>query len=221
MALSLEKRTEYMRRANLTDEQLKETTGKFAINPANAQASESSEAVMAEAAASANLVAEECTVMSAYYNQLATETDRDARQVAEQSRVEEDRAVLESLFADEYRFTDPRGNVGDKAKTIDVILSGKVRRAGFGKAGFLTTKNEVQVHSNGESVVSIGQFTMRGTGLARNVKTGEIAQRSRSGTYRTTHTYVFRDKRWQLAASQMTRERPEPAGDLDWEFIDD
>src|SRR5262245_37245887 len=143
MPMNREKRAEYMRRANLTDEQLRETTGTFAINPVNVRASESSESVMVEAAASANLVAEECTVMSAYYNQLAIETDRDARLVADKTRIDEDRATLESLFADEYRFTDPRGNVGDKAKTIDVILSGKVRKAGFGKAGFLTTKNEV------------------------------------------------------------------------------
>jgi len=218
---SVEKRAEYLRRANLTEEQLRETTGTFAINAVNARISGASDKARSDAAAAVSAVAEECTVISAFYNQLATETDQDARRVAEQSRLDEDRAALEALIADEYRFTDPRGNVGDKAKTIDVILSGKVRKAGFGKAGFLTTKNEVQVHANGESVVSIGEFTMRGTGLARHTRTGEVAQRNRSGTYRTTHTFILRDKRWQLAASQMTREKPESQADLEWEFLDD
>jgi Domain of unknown function (DUF4440) len=221
MPISKEKRAEYMRRAGLTEQQIKETTGTFTVDTVNARVSDASEKERAAAAVGVQQLTEECTVVSAMYNQMAKQADKDAREVVSQEQVEEDRALLATLFADEYRFTDPRGNVGDKAKTIDAILSGKVRKEGFGKAGFETTRNDFQVHGNGTQAVSTGEFKMRGTGLARHVKTGKTERRSRTGTYRTTHTYIFRDNRWQMAASQMThvgQERPE---DQEWEFIDD
>ncbi|MCA1561433.1 MAG: nuclear transport factor 2 family protein [Chloroflexi bacterium] len=221
MPISKTKRADYMRRAGLTEQQLRETTGTFTVDAVSAAKSGAPENVLNAAANGVQAMIQTCGIVSAVYNAAVKDADKDAREVLTESQVAEDRALLQTLFADEYRFTDPRGNVGDKAKTIEVILSGKVRKEGFGKAGFETTRNDFHVHGQGTTAVSIGEFKMKGSGLARNVKTGKTEQRSRTGIYRTTHTYIFRDDRWQLAASQMTRVPGGGPDDLEWEFIDD
>jgi Domain of unknown function (DUF4440) len=203
MALSTDRRRELQKQTGLTDQQLKETVGEFTVDAASAKASGLSK-VQADSTRNAlRQVVTDCTLISAKYNEVATRTNQDARTVVPAKEVAADRAALESLFAEEYRFTDPNGNVGDRDKTIDAILSGRVRKEGFGRKGFLTTEETLQLH--GKTAVSSGSFHMRGSGIARNLTTGAETRRSRTGTYRTTHTYVQRDGRWQLAASQMTQ----------------
>src|SRR5207245_2254473 len=98
-----------------------------------------------------------CMVISAEYNQAAIDTGRDARLAFDAAKVERDQATLESLFADEYTFRDPFGVVGNKQTTITNILAGKIRKDGFGRDGFETTEETIQIHGN--TAVSTGVFS--------------------------------------------------------------
>jgi hypothetical protein len=47
---------------------------------------------------------------------------------------------------------------------------------------------------------------MKGSVSVRYVDTGAVRRRDISGVYHTTHTYVYRDGRWQLSSSHMTKD---------------
>jgi hypothetical protein len=143
-----------------------------------------------------------CVLLSDKYNQAAIQTGRDARLAFDEAEVASDRKTLESLFADDFNFVDPFGVVGTRKTTIDNILSGKVR-----KDTFETTAEALQVHGN--TIVSTGLFKLKGSLRVRFTDSGVVRRRDISGDYHSTHTYVKRDGRLQLAASQLTLQ-PDP-----------
>jgi hypothetical protein len=140
-----------------------------------------------------------CVLTSVKYNAVALKTGEDARNSFDKAEVAKDRATLENLFAKEYNFVDPFGVVGTRDSTVEAILSGKVR-----KDSFRTTAEALQILDKGNVIVSTGKFKMKGTVKVRFTASGEIRDRDISGTYLSTHTYVRRDGRLQLAASQLT-----------------
>jgi Domain of unknown function (DUF4440) len=146
-----------------------------------------------------SIINEECGIISMKYNDTAIRTGTDARKAFAKAEVDKDRATLESLFAKEYNFVDPFGVVGTRDSTIEAILSGKIR-----KDSFRTVAEALQIHDKGSTIVSTGKFNMKGSVKVRFKSTGAVRDRDISGTYLTTHTYVKRDGRLQLASSQLT-----------------
>lgn len=224
MRMDPEKRRLYQERAGLTDQQIRETTGALTVNRESARAEGMDLRAVDQARQSVQDLMAECLVMSAEYNRVALETNRDARESVDQAVVAEDRAILEDSFTKDYRLTDPSGNTGGRDKTLDAIFSGKIRKETFGRGGFETLKDEFIV--KGDTALSIGVFRMNATQMARNVKTGEVRRRRRFGTFKSTHTYVRQGGSWRLAASQLTLQ-PDPdnlptsADAADWVFVDD
>jgi hypothetical protein len=145
-----------------------------------------------------------CILTAAKYNEAALKTGDDARKVFDKAEVEQDRATLESLFTEDYNFVDPFGVVGNRDSTIDAILSGKIR-----KDSFRTTAEALQIHDSGKTVVSTGKFNMKGKVQVRYKDSGAVRDRDLSGTYLSTHTFVTRDGRLQLASSHLTQQ-PSP-----------
>jgi hypothetical protein len=175
--------------------------GKFIISPASAQAS-GLNAVQIEGIQTAlRSVVQRCTLISIRYNQAAIDTGKDARLSVDREQLARDQAELESLFADEFRFVDPFGVVGNKQSTILNILTGKIRRDSFE-----STDTTLELYGRGTTAISKGTFEMKGSVRVRSIKTQKTNRRDISGVYHTTHTYVFRDERWQLAASQLTKD---------------
>jgi hypothetical protein len=221
MAMDPAKRREYQQRTGLTDEKIRQTMGNFTVDRDAARAKGLSDRQIDAARAGVQAVVEDCTIISAAYNETAKQANRDAREVVDRATLAADRATLAEAFTEDYRLTDPNGNVGGREKTLDAIFSGKIRKEAFGSGGFETLEDEFVIH--GESAVSVGVFRMNATQMARNVKTGEIRRRERNGTFKTTHTYVLQKGAWRLASSQLTKmpdERPSPE-DANWVFIDD
>lgn len=216
--LDPKRRREYMKLAGLTPTMIKQTVGTITLDPMSVQASGLAAEVAEGAQAAIESSAEDCTTISAMYNSVAQTSLQDPRNIVERANLLADTSLLNQLFADEYQLTDSAGNVGDKQKTIDAILSGKIQKKTFGKGGFESTDGVLKV--NGTTAVLSGEFKMQATQLARNTKTGAIKRQPRNGTFRSTHTYIFRDDRWQLAASQLTETTKStlPPG---WEFIND
>jgi ketosteroid isomerase-like protein len=190
--------------AKLTPQTIQETIGTVKATAESARVSSLSAEQIASAEAGIQQLLVDCTEMSAAYNEAAKTTGADARLAMDQAKVSKDRATLESMFADEYTFVDPFGVVGNKQSTIENIMSGKIRREGFGKAGFETTESKLQVYGN--TAVSTGTFSMQGSVSVRYVDSGAVRRRDISGVYHTTHTYIYRDGRWQLASSHMTKD---------------
>jgi len=151
-----------------------------------------------------------CVLTAAKYNDAAMTTGGDARKSFDAAEVARDRATLESLFAEEYNFVDPFGVISTRDQTINTILAGNVR-----KDSFRTTAEALQIHDNGRTIVSTGKFAMEGKAKVR-FKTGTVRDKDISGTYHSTHTYVKRDGRLQLASSHLTQD---PAADDKVEFV--
>jgi len=189
---------------SLTPEQIDSTIGAFKVSPESAQRNGLAAEQIEAAQAGIRQLVMDCTLMSVKYNDLVSQTKRDARLALDPAEVERDRAALERLFADEYRFVDPFGVVGTKQSTIENIQMGKIRREGFGKEGFETQADTLEVYGN--TAISKGTFAMRGSVGVRFTESGAVRRRDISGVYHTTHTYIFRDERWQLAASHVTKD---------------
>lgn len=149
-------------------------------------------------------VNQECVLTSAKYNAVALKTGDDARKAFSKEEVAKDRAALERIFAEDYNFVDPFGVVGTRDSTIEAILSGKIR-----KDSFRTTAEALQIHDKGNTIVSTGKFNTKAKVKVRFKDSGAVRDRDISGTYLSTHTYVNRDGRLQLASSHLTLQ-PDP-----------
>jgi len=193
-----------MKMTGLTETKIAQAIGKITIDPRSAKASGLSARKIEAARVGVQAVASSCGVISARYSMAAQATTTAARTVPKED-VAADRAILEELFADEYRLTDPAANVWDKKRTIDVILAGNVRHQGLGVGGFQGLQAVLQVHADGTTAVVNGSFKTGATTIGQNSKTGAGPRRC-SGIFHTMHAYVFRDNRWQLASSHMTQE---------------
>lgn len=222
MPLDPDRRRLLQQRTGLTEEQIRETTGALTVDMDAARANGLTDAQTEAARTAVQDIMSSCTIISAAYNQIAVQTDRNAIMAADPADLVADRAVLEDSFTKDYRLSDPEGNIVQLDETLTAIFSGRIRKESFGRGGFETLNEEFHVQRN--SAISIGVFRMNATQMARNVRTGEVSRRPRVGTYRSTHTYVFDGDRWRLAASQLTLLRSEtPSGRAaaDWVFIND
>jgi hypothetical protein len=228
--ISAEQRLRIQEQAGVTDEQLEQSIGTFAVDEDIARSShlttEQREAIRQEI----RQLGADAALIAAKYNAIARRTARNPLREISQEEIDVDRAHLESMLADEYKFINPFGNIEDKSRTIDVILNGRILYSSYGAEptsvsepaprrwpiwlrwlqrpdrargpGFQATEGSLRIH--GDVAVLISAFRMRGQGEARRIRTGEIYEQNLDGTYRTKHTYVHRDGRWQYASSQMT-----------------
>jgi hypothetical protein len=203
MAMDADRRRRYQDRAGITDEQVRQSIGGFTVNLATTQDSGLADAFVEDVRAAVQGIVTDVTLISAAYNQLALDTDGDARDAANPDELAIDREMLEAAITPNFRLTDPAGNVGNREKTLEAILSGKIRKDTFGPGGFETLQEEFIVR--GQTAVSVGIFRMHATQMAMSVSTGEERRRRRDGTFRSTHTYVYENDRWRLAASQLTQ----------------
>lgn len=99
-----------------------------------------------------------------------------------------DGAFLEQLYADDYLFTDQDGVVWTKAQDIGNATSGALRFDAF-------RLEDLKVHPLGEvAAVVTGANTIKASFKGKDI----------SGTYRFSDTFVKRDGRWQVVATQST-----------------
>lgn len=97
-----------------------------------------------------------------------------------------DRKTLESIYADDFTHTHASGQVDNKQKRINVLLSG-------GRTIETGQVNEINIRVyNKVTAIAIGESTVVGE--------NQIATKNR-----WTIVYVKSGNRWQIAASQATK----------------
>jgi hypothetical protein len=200
-----------MKQAGLTAKQLEESLGRFNVSKINVQATGFKAAHVEAARVAVRQLQEHAVIISAKYNTMSRNARRDAREVATKEELATDRQLLDELVVDEYRMTNPFGKIEGKTETINKVLSGTIRPDAFGSGGFEALETLLQMHGDDQpnSVVLQGRFFFGGSGLVK-FKGGRQAWRKLTGEYRTTHTFAFRDGRWKMTASQMTRVPDDP-----------
>jgi hypothetical protein len=212
MPMRDEQRREYMQRAEMTPQQLEESLGHFAVMEINARSSGLVAGDVEAARLGVRQVQADAVIISAKYNQLQRTSRKDAREVATAAELAADRQLLDELIADEYRLTNPFGKNEGKGEAINKVLSGTIRPDFFGNGGYEAIETRLQVHGIGKpaTVVLQGRFYMKGRGLVQYTRSGNRGWRDLTGEYRTTHAFIFRDERWMISTSQMTRVPKEP-----------
>lgn len=105
-----------------------------------------------------------------------------------------DRLVLERHFASEYIHTNLRGGATDRAAELAFYAPGTFSLS----SGELS---EVVVRDYGATAVLLGVVDWRGASY--RPPNGPVIDLS--GRFRVTRTYVWRDGRWQLAASHASK----------------
>lgn len=191
--------------ADLTREELDQTIGDFTVEEKGARAAGLTEEQIAEAQAAIKKLVSEATTISDKYikvKDVAKRTGKTIEELVDPGEIAEDRALLNHIIGDEYRLVAPHGEIVGKQRCIDRMMTGAIRPQALGRDGFETTEDVLQVHGN--TTVYIGTFSMRGKWLTEDERPGEITEKLRDFTYRTMHSYTYRDGRWQLTASQMT-----------------
>jgi ketosteroid isomerase-like protein len=97
-------------------------------------------------------------------------------------------AAVDQYEADDIISTDPSGRVTDKAQDKKDLSAGDVKLDSI-------ELSDIKVHSYGNTAVAAGTSTIRGTFKGQDI----------GGAYRFTDTWVKRNGKWQLAASQATK----------------
>ena len=100
-----------------------------------------------------------------------------------------DLAWMEKHYAPEYTWTSPDGTINDRKTDIE-----EAKNVTFDSLEM----SDTQVRVNGDTAVVTGITTLKG-----KYKDEDI-----SGRYRFTDTFVRRDGRWMILASQSTRVAP-------------
>ena len=100
-----------------------------------------------------------------------------------------DVAALERLWAEEFVFVNPRGQVLSKADRLENIRSGKTAFKSL-------TCNEVKTHSYGSDWAVT---------TCRAILEGQYSGQEGSGDYRCTFFWAQPHGRWQLVGLQMTQ----------------
>jgi Domain of unknown function (DUF4440) len=210
------RRKDYMQRTGVTNAQLTQTVGKITLQRENVRASSTNNREAARALSGIKTFLLDLALISAMRNHVTQESKKGTLTATEKADLDADEKLLNEMFADEFILTNPKGVVVKKAGVIENILEGKIRYSAFGKGGFETTENVIQIHK--DHAVLSGMFKMDATQLARHRKSGEIKRVPRGGTFRSISSYVYRDDRWQLTAMQLVRV---PDTQRDWVYIDD
>jgi ketosteroid isomerase-like protein len=103
-----------------------------------------------------------------------------------------DLRALDTLLADDLKYTHTTGKVDTKASLLDDLRAGRLVYDSI-------TPGEVHVHVHGDAATLAGMARMQ-------VRANDAVQRF---SIRFTETYIDRRGRWQLVAWQSTR-LPEP-----------
>ena len=99
-----------------------------------------------------------------------------------------DVAFIGEHEADEFVFTNSDGALSAKADDLASLKSGSTRLES-------QSVDDMRAIVFGDSAVVVGRLTSKGTYLGKDL----------SGVYRFTDTFVKRDGRWQVVASQANR----------------
>ncbi len=105
-----------------------------------------------------------------------------------QALVRADTAALERIWADDYSFTNPGGNVMDKAGYIGALKSGGLKFETLDIA-------DMKVRVYGDAAIVTGRATVKGKSDTQDI----------NDQVRYTSMYVKRQGRWQAVAMQATR----------------
>jgi len=101
--------------------------------------------------------------------------------------VKRDVAALEDLWADDYAFVNPHGNLVTKKQRLENVKSGKT-------ALEVTARQNERVQTYGDTVVTAGRITLK----------GRYGGKATAGEYRSLMVWVNQQGRWRLAANQLT-----------------
>ena len=105
-----------------------------------------------------------------------------------QATVKEGAAAVDQYEADDIIDTDPTGRVTDKTQDKTDMSSGDLKFQSI-------ELSDLKVLVYGNTAVAAGTSTVRGTYKGQDI----------SGKYRFTDTWVKRDDKWQVVATQATR----------------
>ena len=97
--------------------------------------------------------------------------------------------ALDLLYAKEYTYIDPTGNVYDKQQDISEVTSGNY------KSEIPSVLSDIKVNSYGNVAV------VKGLNTSKAILNGKDI----SGTYRFVDVFVMRDGRWQCVSTQSSR----------------
>ena len=105
-----------------------------------------------------------------------------------QATIKDGGAAVEQYEADDIVTTDPGGRVTDKAQDKKDYVSGDFKIES-------EQMSDITVHSYGNAAVATGTNMVKGTYKGQDI----------SGKYRYTDTWVKRNGKWQVVASQYTK----------------
>jgi ketosteroid isomerase-like protein len=112
--------------------------------------------------------------------------EKEDREYAEALR-NRDVEALDRVWASDYTFVNPRGELLTKAERIANIKSGA--------SEFRTmSPQKERLHVHGDFAVEVGRIVVQ----------GEYSGRESSGEYRYTTTWIKMRGRWQMLANQIT-----------------
>jgi ketosteroid isomerase-like protein len=99
-----------------------------------------------------------------------------------------DMAALDKIWASDYVFINPRGEVVTKAQRVANLKSGATELKSVNP-----TRERLQIH--GEVAIDIGHLRLEGS---------KYSSQESSGEYRYMNVWVKRQGQWQLQANQIT-----------------
>ncbi len=125
----------------------------------------------------------------------STEQDiRNAISRIRDAQLSGDTSTLEKVFATDYTFTNPFGEVMTKDQILSELGSGTIKFQAW-------DLDDVHVRAYGNSAVARGHVRLKGQRQGQDI----------SGEYRGTWHWVWNQGRWQLVAGQSTRVVGQPA----------
>jgi ketosteroid isomerase-like protein len=106
-----------------------------------------------------------------------------------QAGVKGDVSVYERIEANDFVFTDPAGEVGDKAKDLAELKAGQFKAEAI-------DLDDLKVRVFGKTAIITGRTTIKG---------GAYKGQDISGQYRFTDVWMNRGGQWQAVSSQATQ----------------
>jgi ketosteroid isomerase-like protein len=99
-----------------------------------------------------------------------------------------DVAALDDIWADDYTFINPHGDLLTKKQRLENIKSGAT-------AVEATARQSEVVHVYGDTVLTVSRITLK----------GKYSSKTIGGEYRMLNVWVNQQGRWRVVASQLTR----------------
>jgi ketosteroid isomerase-like protein len=125
--------------------------------------------------------------LSAQSSKVADEIKKLEQDFAHAS-VKDGAAAVDKYEAEDVIDTDPTGNVTTKAQDKQAYASGDLKFESI-------EPTDMQVIVNGDTAIAAGVVTVKGA----------FKQQDISGKYRFTDTWMKRNGKWQVAATQATK----------------